>query len=116
MTYADVALLARHFGASYAAAVWRLRGLNLVSAEQTQTLLGQAAEAHRYLRAVRIFSDVDRSEAEAAAEASQDHELNQQILSLALEAWWRGEISQGRLLEVGCLLDIEEETILDLVD
>ena len=27
-----------------------------------------------------------------------------------------GEISQGRLLEVGRLLDIEEETILELVD
>ena len=116
VTYADVVLLARHFGASYPAAVWRLRGLNLVSAEQTQTLLDQTADAHRYLRAVRVFSEVDASGGEAPAEASQDHELNQQVLSLALEARWRGEISQGRLLEVGCLLDIEEETILDLVD
>ena len=109
-------LLARHFGASYPAAVWRLRGLNLVSAEQTQTLLDQTADAHRYLRAVRVFSEVDASGGEAPAEASQDHELNQQVLSLALEAWWRREISRGRLLEVGRLLDIEEETILDLVD
>ncbi len=31
-----------------------------------------------------------------------------------LEAWWRGEISRGKLLEVGRLLDIEEETLLDL--
>ncbi len=116
VTYADAVLLARHFGVSYTAAVWRLRGLNLVSAEQTQTLLGQTADAHRYLRAVRVFSDVGESQGEAPAEAPQDHELNQQILSLALEAWWRGEISQGRLLEVGRLLDIEGETILDLVD
>ena len=116
VTYADVALLARHFGVSYAAVVWRLRGLNLVNAEQTQRLLGQTADAHRYLRAVRVFSEVDPSGGEAPAEASQDHELNQQVLSLALEAWWRGEISRGRLLEVGRLLDIEEETILDLVD
>ena len=116
VTYADVALLARHFGVSYAAAVWRLRGLNLVSAEQTQTLLDQTADAHRYLRAVRVFSDVGESQGEAPAEAPQDHELNQQVLSLALEARWREEISQGQLLEVGRLLDIEEETILDLVD
>ena len=112
VTYADAVLLARHFGASYPATVWRLRGLNLVSAEQTQTLLDQATDAVRYLRAVRATSDVDESE----AGAPQDHELHQQILSLALEAWWRKEISQGRLLEVGRLLEIEEETILELID
>lgn len=112
VTYADAALLARHFGASYPAAVWRLRGLNLVSAEQTQTLLDQATDALRYLRAFRSMSDVDGSE----TGVPQDHELHQQILSLALEAWWREEISQGRLLEVGRLLEIEEETILELVD
>ncbi len=116
VSYADAVLLARHFGASYPAAVWRLRGLNLVSAEQTQALLDRATDARRYLRAVRVFSEVDASGGEAPAEASRDHELNQQVLSLALEAWWRGEISRDRLLEVGRLLDIEEETILDLID
>lgn len=112
VSYADAALLARHFGASYPAAVWRLRGLNLVSAEQTQALLDRATDARRYLRAVRANADIDESE----AEAPQDHELHQQILLLALEAWWREEISKGRLLEVGRLLGIEEETILELVD
>ena len=104
--------MARHFGVSYTAAVWRLRGLNFASAEQTQTLLDRTEDANRYLRAVRAYADVD----EADEEAPQDHELNGQILSLALEAWWRGEISQARLLEVGRLLDIEDETILDLAD
>ena len=55
-------------------------------------------------------------EEDSADEASWDHELAWQILSLALEAWWREEISQGRLLEVGCLLDIDDETILDLAE
>ncbi len=112
VTYADVALLAWHFEVSYAAAVWRLRGLNVVSPDQTQTLLDRTEEAHRYQSAVRAFSDVEDSE----DGASWDHELDWQILSLALEAWWRGEISRGRLLEVGRLLDIEDETILDLAD
>ena len=53
ITYADVALLAWHFEVSYAAAVWRLRGLNLASAEQTQTLLDQTEEARQYQRTVR---------------------------------------------------------------
>ena len=57
-----------------------------------------------------------RTEQRAKDEASWDHELAWQILSLALEAWWRGEISQGRLLEVGRLLDIDDETILDLAE
>ena len=112
VTYADVALLAWHFEVSYAAAVWRLRGLNLVSLEQAQTLLDQTAEANQYQRAVRAFSDVENS----ADEAHWDRELDWQILSLVLEAWWRGEISQGRLLEVGRLLDIDDETMLDLAD
>lgn len=125
VTYVDVALLARHFGVSYAAAVWRLRGLNFASADQTQTLLDQTDDANRYLRAVKAFSDTGFEpagsgggavEGEAPAEAHQDTELNWQVLSLAMEARWRGEISQDKLLEVGRLLDIEDETILDLAD
>ena len=56
VTYADVALLAWHFEVSYAAAVWRLRGLNLVSQEQAEALLGQTEEAKRYLRTTRQSS------------------------------------------------------------
>ena len=88
----------------------RLRGLNLLSAEQTETLLDQTEEVNRYLRAVRAYADVEDFE----DEAHLDHELDWQVLWLALEAWWRKEISQGRLLEVGRLLNIEDETILDL--
>ena len=112
ITYVDVALLARHFGVSYAAAVWRLRGLNLLSAEQTEMLLDQTEEANSYLRAVRAYVDVEDS----GDEMHLDHELDWQVLWLALEAWWRNEISQGRLLEVGRLLNIEDGTILDLAN
>lgn len=105
-------LLAGHFEASYAAAVWRLRGLNLISQAQAQVLLNQSEDAKRYLRTVKASSDVEDS----VDEACWDHELAWQILSLALEAWWRGEISQGRLLEIGRLLDIDDETILDLAE
>ncbi len=90
ITYVDVALLARHFGVSYAAAVWRLRGLNLLSAEQTETLIDQTEEANRYLRTVRAYADVEDSE----DKTHLDHELDWQVLWLALEAWWREEISQ----------------------
>ena len=112
ITYADAASLAWHFGVSYAAAVWRLRGLNLVNQEQAQALLERTEEAHRYRRAVRALSD----EEDSIDETPWDHELNGQILSLALEAWWREEITRDRLLEVGRLLHIDDETILNLVN
>ena len=115
VTYADVALLARHFGASYVAAVWRLRGLNFTSAEQTQTLLDQTEDANRYLHAVRALNDDSKGEDDSEGKVEeQDNELDCQVLSLALEAWWRKAISQDRLLEVGRLLDIRDETILAL--
>ena len=112
VTYADVGHLAWHFEVSYAAAVWRLRGLNLIGQEQAEALLDQTDEANQYLRTVRALTDVEDCE----DNAQRNHELDWQILSLALEAWWREEISQGRLLEVGRLLDIDDETILDLAE
>lgn len=112
VTYTDVSLLAWHFGVSYAAAVWRLRGLNLINQEQAQDLLARTEEALRYRRAVSAASEDNNSN----GDKQWDLELKRQILSLTLEAWWREEISKSRLLEVGRLLDIDDETILDLAE
>ena len=112
ITYGDAALLSWHFGVSFIAAVWRLRGLNLVNQEQAQALLEQTEDAHRYRRAVNAISN----EEESIDKMQWHHELNWQILTLALEAWWREEISKDRLLEVGRLLDKDDETILDLAN
>ena len=114
VTYADVALLGRNFGVSYSAAVWRLRGLNIINANGAVTLLKQTDTANQYLGEVR---DLWASEGEgslAPAENHEDHELKWQILPLALEAWRREEISQGRLLEISRLLHIDDEKTLDL--
>ena len=97
VTFADAALLARHYGASYPAAVWRLRGLNLLTVDHAQTLLGHVEEANRYLRAVSAFSDADDDKDKPPVEGHRDQELHGQVLSLALEAWWRGEISQPKV-------------------
>ncbi len=112
ITYTDVTLLAWHFGVSYAAAVWRLRGLNQINQEQALELLERTEEASRYRRAVKAAADGNNSN----GDKQWDLDLKWQILSLALEAWWREEISKGRLLEVGRLLDIDEETIQDLAE
>lgn len=116
VTYADIALLSRHFGVSYSAAVWRLRGLNIINAHETTALLEQTNAAKNYLRAVRKFRDLEKEENIAPAEDHEDDELEWQILPLALEAWRREIISQGRLLEIGRLLHLDDEITLDLAE
>ena len=117
VTYADVALLGRNFGVSYPAAVWRLRGLNIVNADETTALLERKETANRYLAAVRDLSAlVEEEKSMAPAEGHEDHELEWQILPLALEAWRREEISQNRLLEIGRLLHIDDDMTLDLAE
>ncbi len=116
VTYADIALLGRYFGVSYSAAVWRLRGLDIINANETTALLEQTHTANRYLRAVRRFRAVEEEKSMAPAEDHEDDELEWQILPLALEAWRREVISQGRLLEIGRLLRLDDDTTLDLAE
>ena len=116
VTYVDVALLGRSFGVSFSATVWRLRGLNIINADQTEVLLAKTDSANRYLRTVRRFGPPERSEHRAPAEGHEDHELEWQILPLALEAWRRARIKRRRLLEIGRLLNIDDQTTLDLAE
>lgn len=115
ITYLDVALFSWNFGVSYSAAVWRLRGLNVISGHEAETLLEQAEMARRYLDAVQT-GEILEGEEESRAPAGDpgEHDLKRQILPLALEAWRREEISQDRLLEIGWLLRIEDEMTFDL--
>ena len=120
VTYADIALLGRHFGVSYSAAVWRLRGLDIINASETTALLEQTETAKRYLRAVRRtvrnYQELEEGERMAPAKEHEDDELEWQILPLALEAWRREVISQDRLLEIGRLLRLDDDTTLDLAE
>jgi Zn-dependent peptidase ImmA (M78 family)/transcriptional regulator with XRE-family HTH domain len=116
VTYADIALLSRFFGVSYLAAAWRLRGLGILNADETEGLLGQSGAAQRYLRAVRVDPDLDENGRSGPADDHRDQDLGWQILPLALEAWRREEISESRLLEVATLLGIDDETVLSLAE
>ena len=115
-TYADVALLSRTFGVSYAAAVWRLRGLGIINAKEAEALLEQTGMARSCLREFQTHETPEGRGGGSPAEDHGDHGLKRQILPLALEAWRRGEISQGRLLEIGRRLRIDDETTLDLAE
>ena len=116
MTYADIALLSRFFGVSYLAAAWRLRGLGILNADETEALLGQSSEAQRYLRAMRIAPELEESGRTGPADDHRDQDLGWQILPLALEAWRREEISESRLLEIAALVGIDDETVLSLAE
>ena len=50
ITYQDAAFVARRFGVSFGAAVWRLKDLNRISAGKAAALIDQRAIGKRYIR------------------------------------------------------------------
>ncbi|CAN5857691.1 XRE family transcriptional regulator [soil metagenome] len=86
----DIVAMAHHFGVSFLAALYHLLNLKLVSSAQFETLKKQETAAGATARALRIDNrdeDVHWS-------------LSEQVLSLALEAYLRGEISRRKLSEL----------------
>lgn len=47
---------------------------------------------------------------------NSDWGLHDEIAHLAVEAYRRGTISRGRLLDLGAILEMQEETLLDLAE
>ncbi|HYN36112.1 MAG TPA: XRE family transcriptional regulator [Actinomycetota bacterium] len=86
----DIVAMAHHFGVSFLAALYHLLNLKLVSNAQFETLKKQETAAGATARALRIDNrdeDIHWS-------------LSEQVLSLALEAYLRGEISRRKLSEL----------------
>lgn len=110
ITYTDLARLARHFAVSYEAAAWRLKSLGVTSLTHTHTLLDRKDAANRYLRAVRADAGSERMQQDLVTK-HRDQELEVQVLHLALEASRRAAISEGRLREIGRLLEVDEDTL-----
>ena len=121
LTYADVAVLARHFGVSFEAAVWRLKSLKHTSASESAALIEQKNIGNRYIRMLDRSPDAEAWDGDARKGASgrsvgagHDRELRGQLLRLAIEAFRREAISRGRLLEIGRRLDIAGDDMLDV--
>jgi Zn-dependent peptidase ImmA (M78 family)/transcriptional regulator with XRE-family HTH domain len=115
ITYKDAATLAHHFGVSYQAAVYRLRSLNFLSQKECSELLRQEEAGRNYLRLLGMVDDIEgRDDLKI-----QKRELRGQIVSLAIEAYRREELSRGQLLDLGDDLELDEfdkETLLELAD
>jgi Zn-dependent peptidase ImmA (M78 family)/transcriptional regulator with XRE-family HTH domain len=112
ITYKDVALVAHHFGVSYQAALYRLKSLGYISQQGTEELLTQEEFGKSYLRELYMYSDVEEPE----EPKYWDRELRSEIARLAIEAYWREEISRGRLLELSKILGIPGELLLELAE
>jgi Zn-dependent peptidase ImmA (M78 family) len=96
ITYQDVASLARRFGVSYEAAVWRLKSLGHIGAGETDVLLSKKDTGNRYMRDLG-FGDLVETE---KISEPPDQELRGQLVRLVVEAFRQEEISRGRLIEI----------------
>jgi Zn-dependent peptidase ImmA (M78 family)/transcriptional regulator with XRE-family HTH domain len=113
ITYQDVAVIARHFGVSYEAAVWRLKNLGHIGNPETQDLIKQR-EAGKQLTKLLKFSDM--FEEKEASSGEREQELRGKIAWLAVEAYRREEISQGRLRELAGKLGISANDLIMLAE
>lgn len=112
ITYNDVAMIAHHFGVSYLAATYRLKSLRHVSASQSQELLDNEEYGREYLRALDLFDDL-----EATDEPNHwNRELRSEVAHLAIEAYRQGEISRGKLLEIGQSIEFKGDQLLVLAE
>ena len=111
ITYQDVAVIAHHFGVSYQAAVYRLRSLNHISHKECEDLLKQENNGREYLKMLSMLDALEGNGGEP-----NDRELRNHIVHLAVEAYRREEISQGRLLDLAKTLKIPGPKLLSLAE
>jgi Zn-dependent peptidase ImmA (M78 family)/transcriptional regulator with XRE-family HTH domain len=112
ITFQDAAVLARHFGVSYEAMVWRLRNLDQLDMPATTSLIERRDDGRRYLKMLRL---PDLSKAGAGSD-ELEQELRSQLARLAIEAYRREEISQGRLREIGRKVGLRATDLLELAE
>lgn len=112
ITYQDVAALARHFGVSYEAAVWRLKSLGHINQPETEALIQQKDVGKRYIKLLGYTNILDEGEHGPPPE----FELRNQLTRLALEAYRQGEISRGRVSEISRKLAISPVDMIELAE
>lgn len=109
ITYQDVAIIAHHFGISYQAATFRLRGLEAITKQECDELLGKNLLGGDYLEVLHLKEDLEGQD-----KANPDRELLAQVAHTALEAYRREEITDARVLEISKLLRLPGRRMLVL--
>lgn len=111
IAWQDVGVIARYFGVSYESAIWRLRNLHYIGSSETVTLLAQKGKRLRLADILKIrLDDV------SSAPDERDQELRDQVVRLAIEAFRREEISQGRLRELARQIGIRASDLIELAE
>ena len=105
----DVALLAHHFQVSRSAALHRLFNLRLLTPAEREVLFrdeesGKGRELERRLR----LPEIDHATARNA--------FRSRFLGLALEAYRREDISRSKLHELGSLVGLANDQLVDLLE
>lgn len=112
--FQDVAYIAHRFGVSYEAAVFRLKSLRRISPAESEALRTPAKQdaGRDYLRALELLDDLEGTDNPKRG----SRELRSRIAHLAIEAYRRGEISRGRLLDLSKALDMEGRKLFELAE
>ncbi len=110
--FQDVARIAQVFGVSYRAAAYRLQSLRYLPPASAVLSAAQEASGKAFLRALGLFDELETP----MAENRGSRELRGQVALLALDAFQAGEISRGRLLDLGRLIGIDGAMLLQLAE
>lgn len=111
LTFREVASLAKHFGASYLAACYRLRELGFVNKVELEALLAQEDRGRAYI-AFTGGDDEKEPNQQQAKKDDEDKELVEQMIPLILEAYSREVISRGKVRELAGMLKLAESDVL----
>jgi hypothetical protein len=112
ITFQDVATLAHHFGASYPAAAYRLKGLGKINQEELDHVLSQQESGLQFLILLRMAGDQQDKDSPSQG----DRELIGQVASLTVEAYRRKQVPKNRLLEISKLLGVAGKELLRLAE
>ncbi|MDR3440590.1 ImmA/IrrE family metallo-endopeptidase [Telmatospirillum sp.] len=113
ITYQDVAVIARHFGVSYEAAIWRLKNLGHLDVPETKELIAQREAGKGFMNLLKF---TDTFAETGVPDEERDQELRSQLMWLAVEAYRREEISQGRLRELAGKLMVSATELIKLAE
>jgi Zn-dependent peptidase ImmA (M78 family)/transcriptional regulator with XRE-family HTH domain len=111
LTYEDIAALAHHFGVSYQAALFRLKSLSIVNEAEFTELRDKEQFGRQYLELLQVLVDLEGHDLR-----KPDREIVSQVVHLALEAYRREEISQGKLRDLSKLLNFSAKALVMLAE
>lgn len=106
VSYQDIAAVKSYFGTSYQAACYRMKSLGLVAQNELDELLAKEQYADAAFALVDLEGDAPTDE----------DVLRLQVLTLAIEAFRREELSKGRLREISSVLGIPSAELLRLAE